>query len=160
MCASVDILSKYFLQKLIKPVHFGGFNLIRCRFPSFMCDLLKNPVISTLVSKSHINSTQIASHQEELRREERFTDQKYLSISFLQTDCINIDSSSGCGRNSERANTVQTKYNFCGGSNHSAEKNPKGSDKKRKHFVRMVIRTTDVQNVQLANFLYVDLKIT
>ena len=25
-------------------------------------------------------------------------------------------------RNSERANTVQTKYTFCGGNNHSAEK--------------------------------------
>ena len=38
-------------------------------------------------------TAQIASHQEELRREEKFTDQKYLSIKSLQTDYLNIDSS-------------------------------------------------------------------
>ena len=63
-------------------------------------------------------SSQISSHQEELRREGKFTDQKYLSISFLQTDYLNLDSSSGCGKNSERANHVQTKCTFCGGANH------------------------------------------
>ena len=50
--------------------------------------------------------SQIASHQAELRREEIFTDQKYLSSSYLQTDYLNLDRSSGCGRNSERANHV------------------------------------------------------
>ena len=35
-------------------------------------------------------STQIASHQAELRSEEKCTDQKYLSISSLQTDYLNI----------------------------------------------------------------------
>ena len=43
--------------------------------------------------------SQVASHQAELRREENCTDQKYLSISSLQTDYLNIDSSSGCGIN-------------------------------------------------------------
>ena len=57
-------------------------------------------------------SSQIASHQTELRREENLIDQKYLSISSLHTDYINLDSSSGCGINSERANTVQTKFTF------------------------------------------------
>ena len=52
---------------------------------------------------------QIAIHQSELRREENFTDQEYLSISSLQTDYLNLYSSSGCGRNSERENIVQTK---------------------------------------------------
>ena len=47
-------------------------------------------------------SAQIASHQAELRREEKCTDQKYLSISSLQTDFLNLYSRSGCGRNSER----------------------------------------------------------
>ena len=47
---------------------------------------------------------------------------KYLSISSLQTDYINIDRSSGCVRNSKISNTVQTKCTFCGGDNHSAEK--------------------------------------
>ena len=67
-------------------------------------------------------STRIASHQAQLRREETFTDQKSLSISSLQTDYLNLDSSSGFGRNSERANIVQTKCTFCGSVNHSAEK--------------------------------------
>ena len=54
-------------------------------------------------------SAQIDSHQAELMREGKFTDQKYLSISSLQTYYLNLDISSGCGRNSEKANTVQTK---------------------------------------------------
>ena len=45
-----------------------------------------------------------------------------MNISSLQTDYLNLDSSSGCGRNSERANTFQKKCTFCGGTNHSAEK--------------------------------------
>ena len=67
-------------------------------------------------------SAQIAIHQVELRRKEKSTDQKSLNISSLQNDYINLDSSSGFGRNSERANTVQTKCTFCEGTNHSAEK--------------------------------------
>ena len=47
-------------------------------------------------------SAQIASHQAELIREETFTDQKSLNISSLQTDYLNLDSSAGFGRNSER----------------------------------------------------------
>ena len=47
-------------------------------------------------------SAQIASHQVDLRREETFTDQKYLSISSLQTEYINLEKISGCYRNSER----------------------------------------------------------
>ena len=43
--------------------------------------------------------TQIDSHQIELIREEEFTDQKHLSISYLQKDYLNIDSSSGSGKN-------------------------------------------------------------
>ena len=44
-------------------------------------------------------TAQIASHQIELRREEKFTDQKYLSITSLQTYDLNIDISSGSGKN-------------------------------------------------------------
>ena len=67
-------------------------------------------------------SAQIDSHQAELRREGKFTDQKYLSISSLQNDYLNLYNSSDFGENSERENTVETKCNFCGGDNHSAEK--------------------------------------
>ena len=75
-------------------------------------------------------SAQMASHQAELRREENFTDQKSLNISSLQTDYLNLDSSSGYSRNSEGAHDVQTNCTFCGGNNHSAEMLQK--DKKRK----------------------------
>ena len=67
-------------------------------------------------------SAQIPSDQAELRREEKFTDQKSLNISSLKTDYLNLDSSSGFGRNSERTHDVQTKCTFCGGNNNSEEK--------------------------------------
>ena len=44
-----------------------------------------------------------------------------MNISSLQTDYLNLDSSSGFGRDSERAHDVQTEYIFCGGLNHYAE---------------------------------------
>ena len=55
---------------------------------------------------------QIASHQAELIREEKFTDQKYLYILYLQTDYLNIEISSGSGRNNEREIFVQKKCTF------------------------------------------------
>ena len=45
-----------------------------------------------------------------------------MNISSLQTEYLNLDSSSGFGGNSERAHSVQTKCTFCGGTNHSTEK--------------------------------------
>ena len=45
-----------------------------------------------------------------------------MTTSSLQTDYLNLDSSSGSSINSERAHAVQTKCTFCGGNNHSAEK--------------------------------------
>ena len=104
-------------------------------------------------------STQIASHQSELRREERFTNQKSLSILSLQPDYLNLDSSSGCGKNSTRANIVQKKCTFKIVANHFAEKNSKGSERKRKKIMRLVLRTTNVHNTRLANVLDADLKI-
>ena len=38
-------------------------------------------------------SAQLASHQAELRREEKYPDQKFLNISSLQTEYLNLDSS-------------------------------------------------------------------
>ena len=55
-----------------------------------------------------------------MRREEKFTDKKSLNISSLQTDYLNIDSSSGFDRDIEMAHDVQTECTFCGGVNHSA----------------------------------------
>ena len=71
-------------------------------------------------------SAQVAIHQRELKIEEKFTDQKSL-FSSLQTYHLNLDSSSGFRKNSERANLLQTMCTFCGGANYSAEKNSNGS---------------------------------
>ena len=94
-------------------------------------------------------SAQIASHREELRREENFTNQKSLNISSLHTDYLNLDSSSGFGINGEGANTVQTKCTLCGGTKYSAENVSKGLDRKGKNLVRLVIWTKDKCNGHL-----------
>ena len=68
-------------------------------------------------------SAQLAIYQAELRREEKYPDQKCLNISSLQTDYVNIDNSvSGSSRHNERTRFFQTKCTFCGLNNHSAEK--------------------------------------
>ena len=68
-------------------------------------------------------SAQLESHQAELRREEKFPEQKCLSISSLQTDYLNLDSSiSWSSRHNEIAHSVQSKCTFCGGNNHSSER--------------------------------------
>ena len=123
----------------------------------------KDQLIQTFLDDFHRGgkySAQTASHQAELRREGNFTDQKSLSISSLETDYINLDRRSSCGKNSESENIIHTWCNFCGGANHSAEKKLKVSERKWKHLVWMVIQTTEVQNICLGNILDVDLKIT
>ena len=68
-------------------------------------------------------SALISSHQAELRTEEKITDQKSLHISSLQTNYLNLDSSSsGSSRHSDIAHPVQSKFTFCERNNHSAEK--------------------------------------
>ena len=68
-------------------------------------------------------SAQIESHQAELRREEKFPDQKCFNISSFNTGYLNLDSgSSGSSRHNEIAHYVQAKCTFCGGNNHSAGK--------------------------------------
>ena len=47
-----------------------------------------------------------------MRTEENFTNQKSLSISYLQTDYLNLDISSSSGRNNKRENIVQEKKLF------------------------------------------------
>ena len=105
-------------------------------------------------------SAQIDSHQVELRREEKITDQKYLYISSVHTYYLNLHSSSGFVRNSETENTVKKKCTFCGGVNHSIFSFSKGSDRKRKNLARLVIRKIGKQNGRLKDVLDVDLKMT
>ena len=91
-------------------------------------------------------SAQIASHQAELRR-----DEKYLSILSLQKHYLNLDSSWGFGITSEIENTVQTKCTFCGGNNHPSEQYFKRIRQEKKNLVRLVLRITDKQNGRLRN---------
>ena len=58
-------------------------------------------------------SAHISRHQTEFRREGKFTCQKPLHISSLQTDYLNIDSGLGSVKNSERANLVYQTFIFC-----------------------------------------------
>ena len=52
---------------------------------------------------------QIAGHHAEFRKQEKFTDQYSLSISYLNTDYLNLDRTSGSGKNNEKVKLVQTK---------------------------------------------------
>ena len=66
-------------------------------------------------------TTQLSSHQAELRREAKLSDQKALSITSLQTEYLNLASSSGYEGNNKTENLVQTIFTFCGGANHSVD---------------------------------------
>ena len=80
-------------------------------------------------------SAQLASHQAELRREEKYPDQKCLNISSLQTEYLNLDSSlSGYSKHNEKANSAKEKCTYCGLSNHS--------DLFKTFFHRMVSKST------------------
>ena len=66
-------------------------------------------------------SALVASHQAELKREGKFTDQKSLSISSLQNHYLNLDISSGSGINNEKATLAQIKCTIFGNTKHSAK---------------------------------------
>ena len=105
-------------------------------------------------------SAQLASHEAELRREEKYPYQKCLNISSLQTEYLNLDNSkSGSSKHNEKANSTKTKCTYCGLSNHSVENVSKRSEKKKRKLVLLVLRQTKIQIVQLGNALYADLKI-
>ena len=86
----------------------------------FSAEWLAHPRKVHLYGQSFLS--QIASHQAELRIEGTFIDKRSLSISSLQTEYLNFDSRSGCGKNSERANIFHKRCTFRGGAKHSAEK--------------------------------------
>ena len=73
--------------------------------------------------KWKIPTAQLASHQAELRGEEKYPDQKCLNISSLQTEQLKLDSSqSGSSKHNEKENSAQAKCTYCGLSNHSLGK--------------------------------------
>ena len=56
----------------------------------------EDQIIHTFLDNFHQSgkySAQLASHQAELRREEKYPDQKFLNTSSLQTDYLNLDNS-------------------------------------------------------------------
>ena len=102
-------------------------------------------------------SAQLASHQAELRREGKYPDQKFLSVSSLQTKYLNLDSSlSGSSKHNEKANSAKAKFKYCGLSNHSVEKCFK-TIRKEKEKARSV--GTSSNKIQLRNDIDADLKI-
>ena len=65
---------------------------------SYSEDQLMHPFLDNF-HQDRQYSAQISSHQAELKREEKFTEQKLLNISSLKNDYLNIDRSSGYSRN-------------------------------------------------------------
>ena len=94
-------------------------------------------------------SAQTASHQAELRREEKLTYQKYLSISSLNNDYLNLDSISGFGINGERAKLFIQSALFVEVLITLQKNISIVSDRKMKKLARLVIRTTDERNGHL-----------
>ena len=111
--------------------------------------------------QGEIYSLQIDIHQVELRREGKFTDQKYLSVSSLHTDYLNLDSSLGF-----RIKIMEEKKLFRQSALFvkvllTLKKNAsRVSDRKKKNLVWLVIRITDKHSAILGNILDVDMKIT
>ena len=70
----------------------------------------EDQIMHTFLDKFHQSgkySAQLASHQAELRREEKYPDQKCSNISSLQPDYLNLDNSvSGYSRQNKRAHSV------------------------------------------------------
>ena len=93
-------------------------------------------------------TAQIESNQAELRREEKVTDQKNIYVSSLQTEYLNLDSSSGYEKKREKKH-LQAKFIFCEGS-HLTENVLKIIKTRRKRR-RMVIQTDNELSAQLAN---------
>ena len=106
------------------------------------------------------HSAQIAIHQAELRREEKFIDQTSLNISSLQTDYLNIDSSSVLGEIVREQTLFIQSAPFVEVLITLQKCFSKVLDRKRKKLVRLVIRTTDKRNRHLENVFDLDLKIT
>ena len=95
----------------------------------------------------------IVSHQVELRREGKFTDQKYLSVLSLNTDYLNIDSSSGYGKNYEKANLILVKCTVFGGYQPTEISKETSS----RNLTQLVIWTDNKLNAHLKNVLGADM---
>ena len=132
-CANMTFANKSRFDKILQQVtHKGGESAMKyIKIFQNSQDLLfsvgntyfDNQLMHLFLDNSHQGgkyTAKIASHQAELRKEEQFTDRKYLSITYIQIDYLNLDRSSGSDINNERANPVQTKCTFCGGANHSS----------------------------------------
>ena len=105
-------------------------------------------------------SAQLTSHQAELRREEKYPDQKCLNISSLQKLYLNIENSlTGYSRHSEKYNSAKAKCTYCGLNNHSVENASKRSERKKRNLVLLLLHLTKIRIVQHGDALDEDLKI-
>ena len=125
-CANIIFADKSIYDRTFQQVtHKGGESAINYikRFQNAQAfsvsvgnSYSEDQVMHTFLDNFHQSgkySAQLASHQAELRREEKFPHQKCLNISSLQTDYLNLDSSSsGYSIHSERAHYVQAKCTF------------------------------------------------
>ena len=110
-CVNITFDDKSRYDRTFQQVkHKGGDSAINCikRFQNahslsvlVVNSYSEDQLMHTFLDNFHQGgklSAQLASHQTELRREEKFTDQKSLNISSLQTDYLNLDSSSSGSR--------------------------------------------------------------
>ena len=105
-------------------------------------------------------SAQIASHKAKLRRKEKFTDQKYLPISSLQTDYLYLYRTHVLEEIFKKQTMFIKNAPFVDVLPTFQKKKSKGSERKSKNLVRLVICTTDERNGRLRTFLDVDMNIT
>ena len=105
-------------------------------------------------------SAQLDSHQAELRREEKYPDQKCLNISSLQIDYLNLYNSLSVSiKHSEKANSAKVKCTYCGLNNHSVEKCFKKIRKEKEKARSSGTSSTKIRMVQHRNSLDADLNI-
>ena len=135
-CANMTFADKSRYDRIFQQVtHKGGESAINHmkRFQNAQAlsvsvgnSYSEDQIMHTFLDNFHQSGkypAQLASHQAELRREEKYHNQKCFNISSLQTEYLNIDSiKSGSSKHNEKSNSAQTKCTYCGLSNHSVEK--------------------------------------
>ena len=105
-------------------------------------------------------SSQLASHQAELGREEKYPDQKCLNISSLQTDYVNLENSlSGSSRHSDKEILPRQSAHIVDFLTILWKNVSKKSEKKKRKLVLLVLHLTKIWIVQLGNTLDADLKL-
>ena len=105
-------------------------------------------------------SSQLASHQAKLIREEIYPDQKCLKISSLQTDYLNLDNSvSGIVDTMRRENLSRQSAHIVDLITILWKNVSKRPERKNRKLVLLVLHLTKIRIIQLGNALDADMKI-